>query len=853
MNRYEIMKYTQRLVIVALLIGHPILSIGTDIDCNFSQDELRNNPLLDLGYASWKWWPKEAIPDEQWDVDFCYMWAYRKSRDFYSIVANPFTGQQGNQKLDDIRSSQDYLPSLGWELVYRDFGYSDLNDPEAFEGSIFGPRFILYNKIRGVLRVFINVSPGGGETEVNGVTMMMEYENGPGSSSNKPAFAFQNAFQYAPSLKAIRNGDYDDEIGRNSITIGDLPDNGWIAGDFHIGLDPDLGNTSLGTNRSYHDLRLNIRIYASKTALLELNIDGRSCTFDPDNGDLCDLEDESFSYSVRNNPLEGVSSIAKGSASVVKSFEQLTSHVEKNSLKTLVDIEEKVSGKIGRSVIESSSTLKVFGEMSKGKEKLVNALKGIGDVLPYVNTALSALDAISGFFTETPPEIKYSRYSFSASGTINTDFSGPDIEFIIPGATYSNVDFNNNKIPYYSCSMGSCILEETPRFKRLIYDRKLDDEEGYNASDDRQEYMSIKVDNDLNLLYSSLIGAKPVSIQCAIVAKVRNKDLVDWNTRYSSKSFLIAPDRREYRFNLMQHEIEKGVMDIVDLIEDYEFTGPEGDLSVDDALILSSRYFDIKDFRGAAINVPYRYTEISVSVVALFENNYYYKNSYAVEFDPSGLNPEDYTASIFTMPPYAEYDDILGFLYSDFLDSPTEQLIYDNSVTNKASRLDMTLSLPSNSSVFARAGRTITLKPGFHVKGHDDLEFRASIVGHPVSKPQGFGSSEEVFVTGNCYDQNASMARYNESSSTETQRNERFILYPNPSQDHATLKYLIDEERVLHIVLQDMQGREIMRESGSFGINTKKKTIDLSNYTPGIYFLKINANGFEETKKLIIE
>ena len=49
--------------------------------------------------------------------------------------------------IDDINMGEDYSPTEGWVLLKKDFGCSG--------GGIDYPYFILYNKYRGVIRLFM--------------------------------------------------------------------------------------------------------------------------------------------------------------------------------------------------------------------------------------------------------------------------------------------------------------------------------------------------------------------------------------------------------------------------------------------------------------------------------------------------------------------------------------------------------------------------------------------------------------------------------------------------------------------------------------------------------------------------
>ncbi|WP_284651749.1 peptide-N-glycosidase F-related protein [Flavobacterium terrisoli] len=73
-----------------------------------------------------------------------------------------------------------------------------------------------------------------------------------------------------------------------------------------------------------------------------------------------------------------------------------------------------------------------------------------------------------------------------------------------------------------------------------------------------------------------------------------------------------------------------------------------------------------------------------------------------------------------------------------------------------------------------------------------------------------------------------------------------FDYYPNPAQDNITVSA---NSTIKSIQLCDMQGRVLVSKM----TDATQATLDVSNYSNGIYFLKVNSENGERTKKIVKE
>lgn len=92
----------------------------------------------------WDWRNKS---DANWTARIDYGQATPTTRSIASPFEPSSIGQPNTQHLWLAQNTRDYEQTEGWELVYKDFGLTTAN-------GVSNPHFILYNRFRGILRVF---------------------------------------------------------------------------------------------------------------------------------------------------------------------------------------------------------------------------------------------------------------------------------------------------------------------------------------------------------------------------------------------------------------------------------------------------------------------------------------------------------------------------------------------------------------------------------------------------------------------------------------------------------------------------------------------------------------------------
>jgi hypothetical protein len=77
--------------------------------------------------------------------------------------------------------------------------------------------------------------------------------------------------------------------------------------------------------------------------------------------------------------------------------------------------------------------------------------------------------------------------------------------------------------------------------------------------------------------------------------------------------------------------------------------------------------------------------------------------------------------------------------------------------------------------------------------------------------------------------------------------------YPNPFNPTTNIKFNVAKLSDVKIVVYDVTGREVqLLVNESLNPGTYETSFDGSNYSSGVYFYKIMAGDFSETKKMLL-
>ncbi len=78
-------------------------------------------------------------------------------------------------------------------------------------------------------------------------------------------------------------------------------------------------------------------------------------------------------------------------------------------------------------------------------------------------------------------------------------------------------------------------------------------------------------------------------------------------------------------------------------------------------------------------------------------------------------------------------------------------------------------------------------------------------------------------------------------------------LLPNPASSSVVVRYVLPTTSdKMEIRITDLQGREVSKYEAGYPAQVGDVNLDLSQFVSGIYFVNMKANGFNETKKLVV-
>ena len=77
--------------------------------------------------------------------------------------------------------------------------------------------------------------------------------------------------------------------------------------------------------------------------------------------------------------------------------------------------------------------------------------------------------------------------------------------------------------------------------------------------------------------------------------------------------------------------------------------------------------------------------------------------------------------------------------------------------------------------------------------------------------------------------------------------------YPNPAHSQATISYSLPSRSVVKLIVYDALGREVLRViDREQGIGVHRAELQTATWPAGVYFYRIQAEGFEQTRQLLV-
>jgi len=161
----------------------------------------------------------------------------------------------------------------------------------------------------------------------------------------------------------------------------------------------------------------------------------------------------------------------------------------------------------------------------------------------------------------------------------------------------------------------------------------------------------------------------------------------------------------------------------------------------------------------------------------------------------------------------------------------------DNSTNETGFQIERSLTAITGFSTLATVAANTTSFQDVGLQANTTYFYRVraiATVGHSgytaESNSQSFGESQARSIT------LPGVQREDPSVSSETQ----LEVYPNPVLGNLTVKVLTATQQAISIYLFDMQGRAILRQDGN---TTTEHTVDMTGIMPGLFIIKVTADG----------
>jgi hypothetical protein len=373
-------------------------------------------------------------------------------------IESPFFQGYQNANVISLFSNKDMSPTDGWELIKYDMGF--YKKDIAQNPPIDYVYLILYNKLTGVLRVFL---AGNFPQAFNGASIQLKFGSRPDTKfyssilSNASKIFALDKFESNPTIVAV--APYLNGLGK------------WFYADFQMTYDPCT---------CFYESLLQVEVKLINEAIISLtgSLTGTITSISQNSGSV-----SQNGYSVKD--------IVTAGMKAQKSF---------NSVADFTNEQEKAFNIAGKSNLELTieqltkrNQLNEFQNVIKTSAFLKAGLKAA----PYVAAAFELVDFFSGGGRSSAQQVEIMPMAINATidlkGSLRADYRYRDISFFTPGskdvATKDTIQY-----PYYNEVLGVFNLLTTPR----AYYKVEDGEDGYNVPMNRTYQLIDQIEYVMN-------------------------------------------------------------------------------------------------------------------------------------------------------------------------------------------------------------------------------------------------------------------------------------------------------------------------------------------------------------------
>lgn len=93
--------------------------------------------------------------------------------------------------------------------------------------------------------------------------------------------------------------------------------------------------------------------------------------------------------------------------------------------------------------------------------------------------------------------------------------------------------------------------------------------------------------------------------------------------------------------------------------------------------------------------------------------------------------------------------------------------------------------------------------------------------------------------------------KYSEVFTIHVPLNVSFTIFPNPVKGNLVVNFAKDLDKGFAFVITDIAGKSVLQNAKQMAAG-KQAILDVSNLRPGIYMLKVSANGLERSQKFVV-
>ena len=414
------------LLTILIIITNQIAAQGTPT-CGGT-----NSPLPSWYTPNWNW--VDATPSN---------W-YGNITTGTLAMGSPFSSNTNTNDMLKILDALDYDPLQGWTLLAKDFGVIG-----QYSAANATPYFMLYNKYKSIVRLFIYY--GNTNSNLNRASVILKWSGNNGASDNNSLLTLSNNFALANENYPITNNAEKHVNYMNQVSyLG-----AWGVTEYLVNFDPN----TLKNVGNFQYMNFDFKLSAVSTISLtgDFSFSTESATpKDPPAPTVNGSNPNLLDY-----VLMGKSALAKApkQSELVAGFNTIATKV--------FGINEKFCNDFTYKLTQLNSSL----QNGKLKQYLLGAAKlaeGAGGVL---GTAASVLEVFmsksntaAAASTEAFVQPTISKGTMSLSGTIVAESNPLSISIQLPGTShkYANGTVNCPNLPVYDCPMGVISMQEAP-------------------------------------------------------------------------------------------------------------------------------------------------------------------------------------------------------------------------------------------------------------------------------------------------------------------------------------------------------------------------------------------------------